>query len=62
MRIVFLSNYFNHHQSALSDALWRETEGQYLFIEGHTMPEERKQLGCEAPGRAYVMPLRRHER
>lgn len=62
MRIVFLSNYFNHHQSALSDALWRETEGQYLFIEGQVMPEERKQLGCGASGRAYVMPLRRHER
>ena len=62
MRIVFLSNYFNHHQTALSDALWRETEGQYLFIEGGAMPEERKRLGCEAPERDYALPLRRNER
>jgi len=62
MKILFLSNYFNHHQSALSDALWRETEGQYLFVEGQAMPEERKRLGCEAPSRDYVLPLRRHEK
>ena len=45
MRIVFLSNYFNHHQKFLSDALFKETKGQYKFIATSKMRDERKALG-----------------
>lgn len=45
MRIVFVSNYFNHHQRPLSDALYRLTEGNYTFVETIPMREERKKLG-----------------
>lgn len=37
--IVFLSNFFNHHQSALADELYRLTGGEFRFIEMKQMPE-----------------------
>lgn len=45
MKIVFVSNYYNHHQSALSNALYALTHGDYVFIQTEKMPEERKKLG-----------------
>ena len=45
MKIVFVSNYFNHHQKALSDELFRLTDGNYTFISTTLMREERRQLG-----------------
>ncbi len=45
MKIVFVSNYFNHHQSFLSEAFWRETGGEYAFIETSPITDERKKLG-----------------
>ena len=44
-KIVFLSNSYNHHQSALSEAFYRETGGEYVFIETEPMEEERKNMG-----------------
>lgn len=45
MKIVFLSNFYNHHQSALSAALHRLTNGHYFFIETQPMPASRRALG-----------------
>lgn len=45
MKIVFVSNFYNHHQSALSEALYHLTNGEYLFIATSRMPEERRALG-----------------
>lgn len=45
MKIVFVSNYFNHHQKPLCDALWRLTGGAFHFIQTAEMREERKKLG-----------------
>ncbi len=45
MKIVFVSNYFNHHQKPLSDALWELTGGEYRFISTGTMRPDRKALG-----------------
>ncbi len=45
MKIVFISNYFNHHQWPLSDALYRITEGNYRFIETSSMRQDRRELG-----------------
>lgn len=45
MKIVFLSNYFNHHQKAISDQLYYLTNGNYHFIETDIIPQERKDLG-----------------
>ena len=43
--IVFLSNYFNHHQRQLSDALFTLTKGNYRFIQTMQMEQERQTLG-----------------
>ena len=44
-KVVFLSIYFNHHQKPLSDALFRLTEGSFLFVETQQMGEFRRKLG-----------------
>lgn len=54
MKIIFLSNFFNHHQSPLSDALWELTGGKYNFIEAETMPEEQQLLGYHVEQKPYV--------
>lgn len=45
MKIVFLSNYFNHHQRPLSEALFALTNGEYTFISTEEMSEERAKMG-----------------
>ena len=45
MRIVFYSNYLNHHQVSLADELYKLTGGNYYFIETTPMPSFRKSLG-----------------
>lgn len=56
MKIVMLSNFFNHHQSPVSDELFA-TEGiEYWFIETRDMPETQKKLGYpDLTGRPYVV-------
>lgn len=39
MKIVFFSNFLNHHQVFLSDELYRFTKGQYYFVALEPMPE-----------------------
>lgn len=45
MKIVFLSNYFNHHQQHFSDAMYRLIGDGYVFMETSEMRDERKKLG-----------------
>lgn len=45
MNIVFVSNYFNHHQRPLSEKLYELTGGNYTFIETEPMEAERKNMG-----------------
>ena len=45
MTCVFISNFFNHHQKPLSDALSRITDNNYHFIETYPMSDARKSLG-----------------
>lgn len=54
MKIVFLSNFFNHHQAFLSDELNRITEGNYVFIETSAIPRERLEMGYSREKREYV--------
>lgn len=49
MKIVFVSNYYNHHQSALSKAFYEQTNGQYVFIQTMPMEESRKNMGWKQP-------------
>lgn len=43
MKVVFLSNYFNHHQRFLSDSLAKKCK--FTFIETKKIPDERIKLG-----------------
>ena len=45
MKIVFISNYFSHHQKPLSEQLYALTDGNYRFIETEPMEEDRRNLG-----------------
>lgn len=53
MKIVLVSNYFNHHQQALCRALDARNPGDFYFIATSEMRAERKALGYggwEIPG------------
>lgn len=45
MKLVFLSNYYNHHQAPCCEAWNRLTEGHLTFVATQPLSEERKQLG-----------------
>ena len=48
MQLVFVSNYFNHHQQPVSDrlyALCQKQGGSYIFIQTEPMEEERVKMG-----------------
>lgn len=44
-KVVFLSNYFNHHQKPFSDAMFTRLGDGYLFVETSSMSSWRKALG-----------------
>lgn len=45
MTVLFLSNYFNHHQKPFSDAMFRLIGESYHFVETAPMEDDRKSLG-----------------
>lgn len=45
MKIVFLSNYFNHHQKPFSECISKISGVDYSFIETEKMEMERKNMG-----------------
>jgi hypothetical protein len=45
VKLAFVSNYFNHHQRALSDALCALCGGAYTFVATGRMRQERRALG-----------------
>ena len=47
MKIVFLSNFYNHHQAFISRKLYELTDGNYYFISTEDVPCERKKLGYQ---------------
>lgn len=47
MKVVFISNYFNHHQKFLCDALYNMEDVQFHFISTSEMREERKKMGYD---------------
>lgn len=45
MKIVFLSNYYTHHQKPLCEALHKLTKNSFLFVETEEFSHERKKIG-----------------
>ncbi len=49
MRVVFVSNYINHHQIPFSEAMVELLgEGNYIFLQTEPMEEERRNMGWGA--------------
>lgn len=58
MKILFLTNYYSHHQQALGEALYRITGGEYLLAETGEMEPERRALGWgAAPRPSWARPV-----
>ena len=53
-RMVFVSNYFNHHQQPFCDALYELLDGSFFFLQTQPMEEERVKMGWQAQERPYV--------
>ena len=53
MQVVFVSNYFNHHQLSFCDALYELLEGSFCFLQTQPMEEERVKMGWQAEERPY---------
>ena len=56
MKLIFVSNYINHHQIPLSEELLRLTGGDYIFLQTKPMTCERIKMGWdpEALNKPYV--------
>ena len=48
MKLVFVSNYFNHHQQPLAEAINRINGGDFYFIATTTMRQERRAMGLRS--------------
>ncbi len=55
MKIVYLSNFINHHQKALADELYKITNCQFWFVETQPMPESYKKMGYTEYLEPYVL-------
>lgn len=45
MKLTIVSNYINHHQIPMSDALYRKLGADFAFIQTSRMEEERIRMG-----------------
>ena len=63
MTFTFVSNYINHHQIPLCDALYRELGGDFTFIQTMPMEQERVVMGWSVDVRnlPYVQCLYEEE-
>jgi len=55
MTIVFVSNYLNHHQAPLADALFNTAGVEYTFVATKPVPQFRKELGYSELKRDYLL-------
>lgn len=58
IKVVYLSNIFNHHQKPLADNLYKLLgDGNYYFVETREMAEEQKKLGYVQYNEPYILKL-----
>lgn len=55
MRLVFLTNYVNHHQIPLADAFFSILGHDYAYVAMHKMPESFTQTGYPSIERDYIL-------
>lgn len=57
MKIIYVSNFMNHHQLPFSMALLRQKDVEYTFISLESIPEERLNMGYEDMNHKYSFVL-----
>ena len=55
MKIAYFSNYFNHHQRPIADAMNAIPDVEYIFVCTTGIPEFRKKLGYQEMTADYVL-------
>ena len=55
MKLIHLSNYFNHHVKSMTDALYRLLGDDYAFVETESVPQFRLELGYKELSSPYVI-------
>lgn len=45
MKVIFLSNYYSHHQKSFCENMDQISDHQFLFLETEDLSDERKQMG-----------------
>ena len=45
--VIFISNFFNHHQRPFSDEMYKAIGAGYVFLETEIIPDERKNMGWD---------------
>ena len=61
MKVVFLSNFFNHHQKPFSDEMFSLLGNNYVFISTDEIPEERKKLGYREITAEYAISIKHNK-
>lgn len=61
MRVVFVSNYLNHHQIPFSNAMYRELDGDYYFVQTEPMENERLNMGWNLDEDRYPYLIKSYE-
>ncbi|MBQ7800875.1 MAG: nucleotidyltransferase family protein [Oscillospiraceae bacterium] len=56
MKVVFASNYFNHHQKPLCDQLYGRLGERFRFVATTPVPQARQALGYGTELPSYVVP------
>lgn len=54
LKVVFVSNYINHHQIPFCNAMYRQLGGDFLFIQTEPMEQERVRMGWQEESLPYV--------
>lgn len=57
MKIAYFSNYFNHHQRPIADAMNAIPGVEYIFVCTTSIPEFRKKLGYQEMTADYVLDV-----
>lgn len=55
MKLVFLSNYYNHHQAPICEKWCIQTNNDFYFVETELFSQERKKLGWEICQQPFVV-------
>lgn len=55
MKVVFVSNFFNHHQKPICEALYRHCGDEFRFISTTPVPQMRKNMGYQEEYPPYVL-------